>query len=93
MRLFPIPFVIQQEEKIFGGYFSLRQAIYIFFAFLSLGIFFTAIPLILRIIIFALIVSALMSLAFIRIYGYNLDTFLIILLKYAFRKKKMPYSR
>ena len=29
MRVFKIPFDIKREEKIFGGYLSLRQVIYL----------------------------------------------------------------
>lgn len=93
MRLFPIPFVIKQEEKIFGGYFSLRQAVYIFASIISLSIFFTKLPLIVRIVAFSFIVTLLMSLAFVKLYGYNLDTFLVILFKYLFRRKRMLYQR
>ena len=38
MRIFKVPFDIKREEKIFGGYLSLRQVIYIMFAASSLGI-------------------------------------------------------
>ena len=32
MRIFKVPYDIKREEKIFGGYLSLRQVIYIMLA-------------------------------------------------------------
>lgn len=42
MQVYHIPFNFEHEEKIFGGYVSLRQAIYIIFAICrGRAIFFT----------------------------------------------------
>ena len=38
MRVFKIPFNTKREEKIFGGYLSLRQVIYIMLAASSLSV-------------------------------------------------------
>ena len=40
MRIYKVPYAFNHEEKIFGGYLSLRQAIYLIFGALSVGIFF-----------------------------------------------------
>ncbi len=44
MRIYKVPYAFNHEEKVFGGYLSLRQAIYLIFGALSVGILF--IPLI-----------------------------------------------
>lgn len=41
MRIFKVPFDIKREEKIFGGYLSLRQVIYLMLSASSLSIFAT----------------------------------------------------
>jgi len=46
MRYFPIPFTVDEEEKVFGGYVSLRQALYIFLSMLGIRIFWFPLPLI-----------------------------------------------
>ena len=38
MRVFKIPFDIKREEKIFGGYLSLRQVIYLMISASSFAI-------------------------------------------------------
>ena len=38
MRMFKVPFDIKREEKIFGGYLSLRQVTYLLLATSSLSI-------------------------------------------------------
>ena len=38
MRLYKIPFDIKHEEKVFGGYLSIRQALYLLLTILSAGI-------------------------------------------------------
>ena len=37
MRVFKIPFDIKREEKIFGGYLSLRQVLYLMLATTTLA--------------------------------------------------------
>ena len=39
MQVYQVPYNYEHEEKIFGGYISLRQAIYLIFTVSSLGIF------------------------------------------------------
>ena len=38
MRVFKVPFDIKREEKIFGGYLSLRQVIYLMLSASSLSL-------------------------------------------------------
>jgi len=49
MRIFKVPFDIKREEKIFGGYLSLRQVLYIMLGASSLGTLAMPIPLIIKI--------------------------------------------
>ena len=39
MRVFKIPYETKREEKIFGGYLSLRQVLYLMLMAASLSIF------------------------------------------------------
>lgn len=50
MRVFKVPFDIKREEKIFGGYLSLRQVIYMILSASSLVIFVTSLPIALKIL-------------------------------------------
>ena len=51
MRVFKVPFDIKREEKIFGGYLSLRQVIYLMLSASSFSILAVNIPIYLKIII------------------------------------------
>ena len=51
MKVFKIPFDLKHEEKIFGGYLSLRQVLYLMFATSSLIIFKVPVNLIIKILI------------------------------------------
>ena len=51
MRVFKIPFNSKREEKIFGGYLSLRQVIYLMLAASSLSILALNIPISIKIIL------------------------------------------
>ena len=51
MRVFKVPFDVKREEKIFGGYLSLRQVIYLILATSSLIIFVTPLPTTIKIIL------------------------------------------
>ena len=44
MRIFKVPFDLKREEKIFGGYLSLRQVIYLMLSASSLSILATPLP-------------------------------------------------
>ena len=50
MRVFKVPFDIKREEKIFGGYLSLRQVVYLMLGASSLALLATPLPVVLKII-------------------------------------------
>ena len=93
MRVFKIPFDIKREEKIFGGYLSLRQVIYLMLSAASLGIITIPIPLAFRILLIILISSFLLLCAFLKISEQNFDKFFFYALKYFFRNKNFVYKR
>ena len=85
MKVYKVPFDIKREEKIFGGYLSLRQVTYVIFAF--------HIPTAIKIIIVMLFASFFLLCAFLRIGEQNFDRFFFYALKYLFRKKDYVYRR
>lgn len=93
MRVFKVPFDIKREEKIFGGYLSLRQVIYLMFAASSLALL--AIPISKVIIIFMVIAISTFFLlcSFLKIGEQNFDKFFFYAVKYLFRKKDFVYRR
>ncbi len=93
MRIFKVPFDIKREEKIFGGYLSLRQVIYLMLAASSLGILAIPLPIILKIIFISLIATLFLLFSFLKINEQNFDKFFYFALKYLFRKKKFMYVR
>lgn len=93
MRIFKVPFDIKREEKIFGGYLSLRQVIYLMLAASSLGILATHLPIIIKIIFIILIATLFLLFSFLKINEQNFDKFFYFSLKYLFRKKKFMYVR
>ena len=50
MRVFKVPFDIKREEKIFGGYLSLRQVVYLMLGASSFALLATPLPMALKII-------------------------------------------
>ena len=93
MKVYKVPFDIKREEKIFGGYLSLRQVTYLMFTAASLGIFAFHIPTAIKIIIVMLFASFFLLCAFLRIGEQNFDRFFFYALKYLFRKKDYVYRR
>jgi len=93
MRIFKIPFDIKREEKIFGGYLSLRQVIYLMLSAASLSIFATPLNIIIKIILVLLIASFFLLCTFLKIGEQNFDKFFFYCLKYLFRKKHFVYER
>lgn len=93
MRIFKIPFDTKREEKIFGGYLSVRQVIYIILAGISFLIAITPIINILKIIIITISVIFFLACAFIKIKEQNFDRFFFYAIKYLFRKKIFVYER
>ena len=89
MQIYNVPYNFNHEEKIFGGYLSLRQAIYLLIAASSVAIFF--IPFIyiaIKIIIFVAILATFTLFAFLKIDETNCDKYFVYILTFLFRKKK-----
>lgn len=93
MKVFKIPYDSKREEKIFGGYLSLRQVIYLMFSFSLLGIFAIPINIIIKILLFSLFAIFFLLCAFYKIQELNFDKFFFYALKFLFRKKKFIYER
>ena len=55
MRIFKVPFDLKREEKIFGGYLSLRQVIYLMLSASSLSVLATTLPIPIKIIIISVV--------------------------------------
>ena len=93
MRVFKVPFDIKREEKIFGGYLSLRQVVYLMLGALSFILLATPLPIALKIVFILLIVSFFLLCTFLKIGELNFDKFFFYALKYLFRKKYFVYER
>lgn len=93
MKVFKVPFDIKREEKIFGGYLSLRQVTYLMFCAGSLGLLAIHIPIIIKIFFILIISSFFLLCAFLRIGEQNFDKFFFYAIKFLFRKKNFVYER
>lgn len=87
MSLYKVPFDFSHEEKVFGGYLSLRQMLYLIATVISVGIMFVHIPLTIRTMMFLIIVSIFMVFAFAKIGNTYADKYFVDILRYVFRKK------
>ena len=77
MQVYQVPYNYEHEEKIFGGYISLRQAIYLILAICSMGLFFVP----------NINISVKITFAFAKIEGAYADRYFIYVCKYIFKKK------
>lgn len=93
MRIFKVPFDIKREEKIFGGYLSLRQVIYLMLCASSFVLCLIKIPLILKVILISVFVTFFLLCTFLKIGEQNFDKFFFYWLKYLFHKKDFVYER
>lgn len=93
MRVFKVPFDIKREEKIFGGYLSLRQVTYLMLTASSLGLLATPLPLVLKILFITAIATFFLLCCFLKIGEQNFDKFFFYAVKYLFRKKNFVYRR
>lgn len=93
MSLYKVPFDFTHEEKVFGGYLSLRQMLYVIASVISIGILFSHISMILKTMIFLVFSSTFMTFAFLRIGNTYADKYFVNILKYIFRKKKFIFER
>lgn len=93
MKIYKIPFDIKHEEKIFGGYFSLRQVLYLMITIISAGIFFFKINLWIKITVFSLVALISLTFAFLKIQESRSDLYVLNIIKYIFRNKKYLHER
>ena len=94
MNIYNVPFDFTHEEKVFGGYLSLRQMIYVVIAISSIGIFFLPlIPVIIKTISVFIIFALFMTFAFLKIHQSYADKYFINILKYVFRRKIYIHER
>lgn len=93
MRVFKVPFDIKREEKIFGGYLSLRQVIYLMLTASGFSILATPLPITFKIIFISLLSIFFLLCTFLKIGEQNFDKYFLYLLKYLFRKRKFVYVR
>ena len=88
MQVYQVPYSYEHEEKIFGGYISLRQAIYLILAICSMGLFFVPnINISVKITFVLLVASICLTFAFAKIEGAYADRYFIYVCKYIFKKK------
>lgn len=93
MSLYKVPFDFAHEEKVFGGYLSLRQMLYIIASAISIGVLFIHIATIIKIIVFLCIVAIFMTFAFLKIGNIYADKYFFNILKYISRKKIFIFER
>lgn len=89
MQIYNIPYNFNHEEKIFGGYVSLRQAIYLILGLMSAAVFFIpVIDVFIKTIFFLIIGTLFILFAFLKLDETNADKYFIYVLNFIFRKKK-----
>lgn len=94
MSVYKVPFDFTHEEKVFGGYVSLRQMVYIVASIISLGIFFLPIiPMIIKLIIFLILLGSFMAFAFIKVGSGYADKYFLNIVKFLFRRKIFIFER
>ena len=93
MSLYKVPFDFTHEEKVFGGYLSLRQMLYLIFSVISLGILFIPIPALIKVIIFLIIITTFLTFAFVKIGNIYADKYFLNILKFILRKKIFIFER
>lgn len=94
MQIYKVPYNFRHEEKVFGGYASLRQGIYLILAIFSLGIIFIPNLLVsIKVVLTAIFISVFVLCAFLKIEEINADKYFINILKYFFKKKKFIFMK
>ena len=93
MSVYKVPFDFTHEEKVFGGYLSLRQMLYLILSVISVGVLFIRISMTLKIIIYCFIVATLMIFAFLKIGNIYADKYFLNIVKYMFRRKRFIFER
>lgn len=87
MILYKVPFDFTHEEKVFGGYLSLRQMLYMILSAISIGILFLHIPIIAKMTINIITLIIFMTFAFFKIGNTYADKYFLNILKFIVRKK------
>ena len=93
MRIFKVPFDVKREEKIFGGYLSLRQVLYIMLAVSTLIIFTIPISIIIKVLFVAILGIFFLLCAFLKLNEQNFDKLFFYFVKFVFRKRNYIYER
>ena len=93
MNIYRVPFDFTHEEKVFGGYLSLRQMIYIIFSIISSGILFMPMQEVVNVSIFLILSIMFMIFAFLKIGSSYADKYFLNIVKYIFRKKIFTLER
>ncbi len=89
MQVYKIPYNFKHEEKVFGGYVSIRQAIYLIIAASSVVVFF--IPLVnifIKAMVFLSLASMFLAFAFLKVEETYADKYFIYILSFLFRSRK-----
>lgn len=93
MKIYKIPFFeSKREEKIFGGYLSVRQVFYILLGICPLSLLFLPITKFIGITFSLITISLSLLCAFLKIKGVTFDKYLINMIRYAIRNKKYTYK-
>ena len=94
MGVYRVPYDFSHEEKVFGGYLSLRQMLYVIGSVISLGILFIpGLPMMLKTILFLIIFITFMVFAFLKIGSGFADKYFWNIVKFIFRKKIFIFER
>ena len=89
MQIYNVAYDFNHEEKIFGGYLSIRQVIYLIFGALMMTIFLLpVINIFIKSILFLISSAMFISFAFLKVDETNADKYFIYILKFLFRKRK-----
>lgn len=93
MRVFKVPYDIKREEKIFGGYLSLRQVTYLMLSASSLAILAPPIIMGIKIFFIAFVSIFFLLCTFLKVNEQNFDKFFFYAIKYLIRNKNFVYAR
>ena len=94
MQIYKVPYNFKHEEKIFGGYLSIRQAIYLILGTSMISILFIPVlDIYLKSLLFLIIATVFIVFAFVKIDETNADKYVIYILKFLFRKRKYILER
>lgn len=91
MRAFPVPVQITDEERLIGGFLSLRQLLYIILGAALGGAAFllTFIPLLLRLVFFLVLAAGGIGFAFLKVQEMRLDYYLYLYLKWRVNPREL----